>query len=344
LQSSTSLQHVPIDSTLEAALPSELIPRLAFATQKLREIVLTAAATGDSSVDAGALDLATWTGAPAPAPTADIPVALFSRSETYAARRPQQPAFPAFPTTTIGSFPQTPSIRRSRLQFKKGQLSEAEYKERIAAEIGYAVGVQEALGLDVLVHGEAERSDMVEYFGLKLDGFVFTEAGWVQSYGSRYVRPPIIAGDVSRAAPMTVHEFKLAQSVTHKPVKGMLTGPCTILNWSFPRKDLPRSAQAYQVALALREEVADLEAAGCVILQVDEPAIREGLPLKAERWDAYLDWATKAFRLATGVAQPSTQIVTHLCYSQFEDILPAIDALDGMYLLSSYILHRSMVM
>ena len=329
-QSSTSLQHVPLDLTLETSLPADLVPRLAFATQKLAEIVRTATAA-TSAAAAPAIDLARWTGAPPPAPAAtELPEGMFSRPAPYSARRSQQPSFPAFPTT-IGSFPQTPAIRRARLQYKRGQLDEGAYRERIAAKIGYAVGVQDALGLDVLVHGEAERSDMVEYFGLKLEGFVFSEAGWVQSYGSRYVRPPIIAGDVSRVGAMTVHEFSLAQSLTEKPVKGMLTGPCTILNWSFARKDLPRAAQAFQIALALRQEVADLEAAGCVILQVDEPALREGLPLKRERWEAYLAWATRAFRLAVGVAAAPTQIVTHLCYSQLEDILPAIDALDGEF-------------
>lgn len=261
--------------------------------------------------------------------TTTVPEAMYSRSESYEARRGKQPTFAPFPTTTIGSFPQTAAIRRARLQYKRGALSEERYRERIGAEIGYVIGVQEALGVDVLVHGEPERSDMVEYFGLKLDGYAFTEQGWVQSYGSRYVRPPIVAGDVSRAAPMTVHEYALAQALTERPVKGMLTGPVTMLNWSFPRKDIPRSAQAFQIALALRAEVADLEAAGCAIVQVDEPALREGLPLKGARWEAYLDWAVRAFRLSVAGAAPGTQIVTHLCYSSFEDILPAIDAMDA---------------
>lgn len=328
IQSSTSLQHVPYDLDLEPSLSPALRPRLAFALQKLRELVSVASAS--EAVSGDDITLASWTGAPKTTPEIDhLPADMFQRPEPYEVRRPKQPTYLPFPTTTIGSFPQTPAIRKARLQFKKGSLSAAEYAEKMAVEIGYAVGVQDALGLDVLVHGEAERSDMVECFGVKLDGFVFTEAGWVQSYGSRYVRPPIISGDVSRPEPMTVSEFVIAQGVTKKPVKGMLTGPVTILNWSFPRKDIPRSAQAFQIALALRQEVADLEVAGCHILQVDEPALREGLPLKTERWAKYLDWATAAFRLATGSAAPATQVVTHLCYSQFEDILAAIDALDG---------------
>jgi 5-methyltetrahydropteroyltriglutamate--homocysteine methyltransferase len=336
VQSSTSLQHVPVDLSLETNLPKDLISRLSFAVQKLTE--LTHVVQEISTLEGGAtksfvepLDLATYTGAPATAtPSAGhFAPEMFNRSENYLTRRAKQPAFPAFPTTTIGSFPQTAAIRRARLQFKKGIISAEEYKERMAAEIGYAVGIQDALGLDVLVHGEPERTDMVEVFGVKLDGFVFTEYGWVQSYGSRYVRPPIISGDITRPEAMTVHEFKIAQAVTAKPVKGMLTGPVTILNWSFPRKDILRSTQAFQIALALRQEVADLEAAGCVILQVDEPALREGLPLKPSRWDSYLDWATAAFRLATSVASPRVQVVTHLCYSQFEDIMKAIDDLQA---------------
>lgn len=330
VQSSTSLQHVPYDASIERNLPVQVSQRLAFAVQKLHEMVSVAANSRD--VNALGIDLQNYTGAPVQDQglLGGLSDDMFHRSEPYTIRRGKQPSYKPFPTTTIGSFPQTPAIRRARLQYKKGIISEAEYSEKMAVEIGYAVGVQSALGLDVLVHGEAERSDMVECFGTKLDGFVFTEAGWVQSYGSRYVRPPIIAGDISRPRAMTVHEYLIAQGVTsERPVKGMLTGPVTILNWSFPRKDVSRSVQAFQIALALRNEVSDLEKAGCRILQVDEPALREGLPLKMCRWEAYLDWATAAFRLATTVAAPSTQIVTHLCYSEFEDILPAIDALDG---------------
>jgi 5-methyltetrahydropteroyltriglutamate--homocysteine methyltransferase len=328
VQSSTSLQHVPYDVSIEGNVPSHVSQRLAFAVQKLQELVSVAKHQGTHE---SIINLQSYTGAPTEGEGlfGGLSKDMFHRSEPYNIRRGKQPSYKPFPTTTIGSFPQTPAIRRARLQYKKGIISEAEYSEKMAVEIGFAVGVQSALGLDVLVHGEAERSDMVECFGTKLDGFVFTEAGWVQSYGSRYVRPPIIAGDISRPRPMTVHEYLIAQGVTNKPVKGMLTGPVTILNWSFPRKDVSRSVQAFQIALALRDEVNDLEKSGCRILQVDEPALREGLPLKMCRWEAYLDWATAAFRLATSVAAPSTQIVTHLCYSEFEDILQAIDALDG---------------
>ncbi|GAB5034800.1 5-methyltetrahydropteroyltriglutamate--homocysteine methyltransferase [Nannochloropsis oceanica] len=332
VQSSTSLQHVPIDVNLEKELPSDVKARLAFAQQKLGEMVaVKEAVSAQLSAGAGDLNLSTYTGAPSAGPTAkSIPADFFKRPAPFAERRPQQPQFHAFPTTTIGSFPQTPAIRRARLQFKKGTISEIEYRERIGSEIGYSIGAQEALGLDVLVHGEPERTDMVEYFGMKLKGYSFTQHAWVQSYGSRYVRPPLITGDVSRLGPMTVHEFELAQSMTNRAyVKGMLTGAVTCINWSFPRKDITRSEQAYQIALALREEIADLEKAGCRIIQVDDPAIREGLPLKTNRQAAYLEWAAASFRLSTGVATSACQIVTHLCYSDFEEILGAIDALDA---------------
>nr|BAU71146.1 METE; cobalamin-independent methionine synthase [Parachlorella kessleri] len=341
LQTSTPLQHVPYDKRSEEGhLPAALLCRIAFAQQKAQELAGTVATLRTSPPGSiPALNLGLWTGAaPTPAELQFKPE-LFFRSEAYEGRRGRQPCFPPFPTTTIGSFPQTPAIRRARLQFKKGALSPEEYRERMAAEIGFAIGAQaskgaecplvEALGLDVLVHGEPERSDMVEYFGLKLAGFHFTENGWVQSYGSRYVRPPIIAGDVSRLEPMTVHEYLIAQGLTTKPVKGMLTGPVTILQWSFVRTDVSRKAQALQIAAALRGEVEDLQAAGCRIIQVDEPALREGLPLKHERWAPYLDWAVNAFRLATAVARPDVQVVTHLCYSDFEDIMGAIDAMDA---------------
>jgi len=262
---------VPIDVNLEKELPSDVKARLAFAQQKLGEMVaVKEAVSAQISAGAGDLDLSTYTGAPSASPTAkSIPAEYFQRSAPFAERRPQQPQFPAFPTTTIGSFPQTPAIRRARLQYKKGTITELEYRERIASEIGYSIGAQEALGLDVLVHGEAERTDMVEYFGMKLFGYSFTQHAWVQSYGSRYVRPPLITGDISRQGPMTVHEFELAQSMTNRAyVKGMLTGAVTCINWSFPRKDITRSEQAYQIALALREEIADLEKAGCRIIQV----------------------------------------------------------------------------
>jgi 5-methyltetrahydropteroyltriglutamate--homocysteine methyltransferase len=236
---------------------------------------------------------------------------------------------PAFPTTTIGSFPQTPAIRAARAAFKRGELDAENYRAAMRDEIEQAVRRQEVLGLDVLVHGEAERNDMVEYFGEQLDGFAFTANGWVQSYGSRCVKPPVLFGDVARPAPMTVEWTRFAQGLTDRPMKGMLTGPITILQWSFVRDDQPRADTALQIALAIRDEVADLEAAGIAIIQIDEPAIREGLPLRqAERAD-YLAGATRAFRVAASPVGDATQIHTHMCYSEFNDILPEIAAMDA---------------
>ncbi|MBA5636629.1 5-methyltetrahydropteroyltriglutamate--homocysteine S-methyltransferase [Duganella sp. LX20W] len=236
---------------------------------------------------------------------------------------------PSFPTTTIGSFPQTADIRAARAAHKRGELDAASYERAMLAHIADAVHRQELLGLDVLVHGEAERNDMVEYFGEQLDGFTFTQHGWVQSYGSRCVKPPLIYGDVSRPQPMTVAWTAHAQRLTKRPMKGMLTGPVTILQWSFVRDDQPRATTARQIALAIRDEVADLEQAGIAIIQIDEPALREGLPLRRARWDDYLDWATGAFRLTAAVASDSTQIHTHMCYAEFNDILPQIAAMDA---------------
>jgi 5-methyltetrahydropteroyltriglutamate--homocysteine methyltransferase len=236
---------------------------------------------------------------------------------------------PPFPTTTIGSFPQTAAVRSLRARYKRGEIDLQAYQSGIDNWISYTIGVQEGLGLDVLVHGEFERSDMVEYFAEKLEGFAFTEHGWVQSYGNRYVRPPIIWGNVNRPQPMTVREFQKAQSFTTRPVKGMLTGPVTILNWSFVRIDIPRREVAFQLALALRQEIADLEAAGAQVVQVDEPALREGLPLKPGRRQEYLDWAVDAFRLATAGARDATQVHTHMCYADFGDVLAAIERMDA---------------
>eukprot|EP00798_Chlamydomonas_sp_ICE-L_P005552 gene5552-4186_t len=259
----------------------------------------------------------------------EIEADKYVRSEPFDCRRDKQIAMPAFPTTSIGSFPQTADVRRLRLQYKQGRISRAEYDRGIASHIGFVIGIQESLGMDVLVHGESERTDMVEYFGQALEGMLFTQHGWVQSYGSRYVRPPLIVGDIAFTRSMTVDEFKVAQALTRRPVKGMLTGPVTILNWSFPRHDITRRAQALQLALALRQEVAALEAAGCRVVQVDEPALREGLTPKSSRWAAYLGWAVDAFRLSTAVAAPATQVVTHLSYSDFQDIMAAIDDMDA---------------
>ena len=333
LSASCSLQFVPYTATRETALPSPLRGVLAFAEEKLAELV----ALRDAMTQSHPWDDSPWaqfrTFAPEDAAlrarTAALTPADFSRAEAYAARRPQQVALPPFPLTTIGSFPQTAEVRQLRARFKRGELSEAAYRAGIDAWIAYTIGVQEGLGFDVLVHGEFERTDMVEYFAEKLTGFAFTQHGWVQSFGSRYVRPPIIYADVTRPAPMTVREFQVASAFTRKPVKGMLTGPVTILNWSFPRADLPRREVAFQIALALRDEIADLERAGARIIQVDEPALREGLPFKPERRAAYLTWAVDAFRLATAGAAAATQIHTHMCYAEFGDVLPAIDRLDA---------------
>ncbi|WP_082818338.1 5-methyltetrahydropteroyltriglutamate--homocysteine S-methyltransferase, partial [Variovorax boronicumulans] len=238
-------------------------------------------------------------------------------------------ALPALPTTTIGSFPQTAEIRAARAAFKRGELDAAGYREKMRAEIALAVRKQEELGIDVLVHGEAERNDMVEYFGEQLDGFAFTANGWVQSYGSRCVKPPVIFGDVARPAAMTVEWTAYAQSLTKLPMKGMLTGPVTILQWSFVRDDQPRATTCEQIAWAIRDEVNDLEGAGIGIIQIDEPAIREGLPLRRAGWPAYLKAATRAFRISASGVRDQTQIHTHMCYSEFNDILPEIAAMDA---------------
>lgn len=323
VQSSCSLQFVPIDLDLEPSLPNDVRRRLAFAKQKLGEIVAVASGKPASSSKVPG----------AAASELDIPDGMFSRAMGYQERRKVQAELhaelPPFPTTTIGSFPQTPAIRAARAAFKAGRIDDEEYRRRIDAYIAHAIGVQEGVGLDVLVHGEPERSDMVEFFGQQLNGMLFTQHGWVQSYGSRCVRPPIIYGDVARPHAMTLREFAVAQGLSKKPVKGMLTGPVTILKWSFPRADVPHRVSAMQLALAIRKEVADLQDAGCSIIQVDEPALREGLPLKRAQWDAYLQWAVDSFRLACSAAAPATQIVTHLCYSEFQDILPAIDRMDA---------------
>ncbi|HOV78454.1 MAG TPA: 5-methyltetrahydropteroyltriglutamate--homocysteine S-methyltransferase, partial [Sedimentisphaerales bacterium] len=257
---------------------------------------------------------------------------MFVRKSPFAQRLPRQQEnlnLPPLPTTTIGSFPQTPEIRQVRSAFKRGTIDHKQYETQMVLQIKQAIRVQEQVGLDVLVHGEPERNDMVEYFGEMLDGFAFTRNGWVQSYGSRCVKPPIIFGDVSRPNPMTVRWIQYAQSVTSKPVKGMLTGPITILEWSFVREDCPRRDVAFQIALAIRDEVADLEAAGVKVIQIDEPALREGLPLRRSHWREYLQWAVNAFRLATSGVSDATQIHTHMCYGDFNDIIEAIAALDA---------------
>ncbi|NJO54877.1 MAG: 5-methyltetrahydropteroyltriglutamate--homocysteine S-methyltransferase [Bacteroidales bacterium] len=264
--------------------------------------------------------------------TAAIESWMAWRSSPFPERRKLQQAalkLPAFPTTTIGSFPQTEQVRKVRAAFAKGELGAADYDAFLRSETEAAVKWQEEIGLDVLVHGEFERNDMVQYFGEQLAGYAFTKHGWVQSYGSRYVRPPVIFGDVSRPAPMTVEWSRFAQSLTSKPMKGMLTGPVTMLQWSFVRDDLPRAEVCRQIALALRDEVVDLEAAGLKVVQIDEPALREGLPLRRAEWQAYLDWAVECFRLAASGVRDETQIHTHMCYAEFNDIIDSIGALDA---------------
>src|SRR5437763_815456 len=251
------------------------------------------------------------------------------RTSPHAARRKKQLRLPLFPTTTIGSFPQTAEVRNARKKLHDGKLTPAEYNAFIAEEITRTLKLQEELGLDVLVHGEFERNDMVEYFGEQLEGFAFTEHGWVQSYGSRYVKPPIIYGDVSRPKAMPVRWSTVAQSKTARPVKGMLTGPVTILQWSFVRDDQPRAETAKQLALAIRDEVKDLEAAGIRVIQIDEPALREGLPLRRADWAGYVEWAVNAFRLATAGVSDATQIHTHMCYSEFNDVIRVIEKMDA---------------
>jgi len=334
---SCSLMFVPYSAARETQLPPALQAGLAFADEKLGEVVLLTRELSGEPADSelqsiqqawSALGDLIQQGATRPEDGPLTPE-RFVRSSPYPVRRPAQITLPPFPTTTIGSFPQTAAVRSLRARFKRGDIDLEAYQAGIDSWIGYTIGAQDGLGLDVLVHGEFERSDMVEYFAEKLDGFAFTEHGWVQSYGNRYVRPPIIWADINRPQPMTVREFQKAQTFTTRPVKGMLTGPVTILNWSFVRVDIPRREVAFQLALALRQEITDLEQAGARVIQVDEPALREGLPLKPERWQAYLDWAVDAFRLATAGARDATQVHTHMCYADFGDVLAAIERMDA---------------
>jgi len=341
---SCSLLHVPVDLSSEQKLDAEIKSWLAFALQKLDElkVLATALNQGRAAVTAelGANQAAITARRTSPRVTnpavkealASINPALGQRKSPYPVRARKQAArlnLPAYPTTTIGSFPQTAEIRLARSQFKAGELDEASYKAAMKAEIERCVREQEALGLDVLVHGEAERNDMVEYFGEQLDGYAFSQFGWVQSYGSRCVKPPILFGDISRSKAMTVEWIKYAQSLTTKPMKGMLTGPVTILNWSFVRDDQPRSVSCYQLALAIRDEVLDLERAGVQVIQIDEAALREGLPLRKSQWKHYLDWAVESFRITANGVQDETQIHTHMCYSEFNDIIQSIANMDA---------------
>ncbi|WP_186782382.1 5-methyltetrahydropteroyltriglutamate--homocysteine S-methyltransferase [Streptomyces sp. CBG9] len=341
---SCSLLHVPLDTAPERDLDPRILRWLAFARQKTAEIVTLAKGlaqgTGAVAAEIAANRAALASRADSPL-TRDPAVRARTAAVTEAdARRPQpyperavaqreRLRLPLLPTTTIGSFPQTGEVRAARADLRAGRIDAAGYEERIAAEIAEVIAFQEKAGIDVLVHGEAERNDMVQYFAEQLTGYLATQHGWVQSYGTRYVRPPVLAGDISRPAPMTVGWTTYAQSLTERPVKGMLTGPVTMLAWSFVRDDQPLGETAAQVALALRDEVADLEAAGTPVIQVDEPALRETLPLRAADRPAYLEWATRAFRLTTGGVAPTTQVHTHMCYAEFGDIVQAIDDLDA---------------
>ena len=343
LAPSCSLLHVPVDLQLESKLDDELKQWLAFAVQKIEELDLLrrALANGRKSVAAELAASARATEARKTAARihdrtvseriAALTPDMRERRAGHTERAKTQSEvlnLPLFPTTTIGSFPQTGAVRKARAEYNRGALDGKSYDAFLHQETERAIRWQEEAGLDMLVHGEFERNDMVQYFGEKLAGFAFTVNGWVQSYGSRCVRPPILYGDVSRPEPMTVHWWRYAQGLTDKPVKGMLTGPVTILNWSFVRDDQPREASCRQIALAIRDEVLDLEAAGCKAIQIDEAALREGLPLRERDWPAYLDWAVDCFRLAAAGVGNQTQIHTHMCYSEFNDILPSIGAMD----------------
>ncbi|MFC4352713.1 5-methyltetrahydropteroyltriglutamate--homocysteine S-methyltransferase [Fodinicurvata halophila] len=341
---SCSLLHVPVDLELETELDPELKSWLAFATQKIDEVAILGRALNEgraaveeqlaASADAAAArrtspkihDTAVKERVDAVTP------AMARRAHGFAERRQAQRELlelPAFPTTTIGSFPQTQEVRRARADHAKGVMDDAAYRDFLRHETEAAVQRQERMGLDVLVHGEFERNDMVQYFGEQLSGYAFTRHGWVQSFGSRYVRPPILYGDVARPRPMTVDWSSYAQSLTDKPMKGMLTGPVTLLQWSFVRDDQPREQTCRQIALALRDEVSDLERAGIRIIQIDEPAFREGLPLRRADWQDYLEWAVDCFRLSSSVVADETQIHTHMCYSEFNDIIDSIADMDA---------------
>ncbi|PVF99966.1 putative MET6-methionine synthase [Serendipita vermifera] len=342
---SSSLLHTPVTLASEKKLTEEQKDWFSFATEKAGEVAVLAAVLSDSQdatvaqrLEANKASISkrreferNSDDAVRKRVAAITPDQLKRKSEFPARREAQKKHLnlPKFPTTTIGSFPQTKEIRNARAQLTKGAITEEQYEDFIKKEIDSVVKFQEEVGLDLLVHGEPERNDMVQYFGEQFQGFVFTQNGWVQSYGSRYVRPPIIVSDVSRPHPITVRWSSYAQSVTKKPMKGMLTGPVTILNWSFPRVDVSRETQSKQLALALRDEVCDLEKAGIYAIQVDEPAIREGLPLRRVDWDNYLTWAVDSFRLATSGVEDSTQTHSHFCYSDFNDIFPSIQRLDA---------------
>ena len=344
LAPSCSLLHVPVDLEQEEEMDAEIKSWLAFAAQKLEEIRILsrAIAEGRHTVAAELEENRKAVESRRASSRVHNPAVLkrlksvngmqTNRNSSYTERiqlQRERLKLPVFPTTTIGSFPQTTEIRSTRRKFRKGELPQDEYIQRMQREIKHVVEIQEALGLDILVHGEPERNDMVEYFGEQLDGYVFSRFGWVQSYGSRCVKPPIIFGDISRPEPMTVQWSIYAQSITDKPMKGMLTGPVTILNWSFVRDDQPRSITCRQLALAMRDEVLDLETAGIKVIQIDEAALREGLPLRRSQWADYLKWAVNAFKITANGVADTTQIHTHMCYSEFNDIIEAIAEMDA---------------
>jgi 5-methyltetrahydropteroyltriglutamate--homocysteine methyltransferase len=348
VSTSCSLLHCPIDKHSEPGLDAELSSWMSFAIQKLDEVAVLcrALAEGEDAVAAqlGANREALESRRSSPRTRnpavrerlASVTDEDARRASAFPERHEAQREWlglPPFPTTTIGSYPQTSDIRQARISLRKGDITEDQYHQMMRDEIERVVRLQNDVGLDVLVHGEPERNDMVQYFAEQLDGYVSTDSGWVQSYGSRYVRPPILFGDVSRPTPMTLDWIGHAQSLTDKPMKGMLTGPVTMLMWSFVRDDQPRRETCQQLALAIRDEVADLEEAGIKVIQVDEPAIREGLPLRRQGWDEYLEWAVLCFRLTTSGVRDETQIQTHMCYSEFRDIMDSISALDADVLL-----------
>ena len=342
---SSSLLHTPVTLDSEKKLSAEQKDWFSFAVEKAYEVSILASALSESQEAriSSALkaneesisrrrDFERTSDDAVRKRVAAITPDMLERKSPFAVRKEIQKKhipLPKFPTTTIGSFPQTKEIRNARAKFTKGEITEAEYENFLKKEIESVVRFQETVGLDLLVHGEPERNDMVQYFGEQLNGFVFTQNGWVQSYGSRYVRPPIIVQDVSRPGPISVKWSSYAQSVTKYPMKGMLTGPVTILNWSFPRADVSRELQSKQLALALRDEVIDLEKAGIHAVQVDEPAIREGLPLRRADWDHYLKWAVDSFKLSTAGVSDALQTHSHFCYSDFDDIFPSIQRLDA---------------
>ncbi len=332
---SCSLLHVPYTVAAEQKLSADILKHFAFAEEKLTELAELASADADALEKNRALfaTARVQANAKVQAELAALSAADFERKPSRLERREVQKAefkLPAFPTTTIGSFPQTAEVRANRAAFRKGEISKEQYVAFNQKKIAECIKLQEEIGLDVIVHGEFERNDMVEYFGSKIDGFVFTQNAWVQSYGTRCVKPPVVWGDVSRSAPITVEWSVFAQSCTDKPVKGMLTGPVTILNWSFPREDVSLKTQAQEIGLAIRDEVLDLEKNGIRIIQIDEAALREKLPLRKSDWHKeYLDWAIPAFRLVHAKVKPETQIHTHMCYSEFGDIVRDIDNMDA---------------